>query len=296
MLLEDQVQTTDSLNDLDSSEPSATPEQDYGQYDGKTKLSDKIASGEINPQVTELDKLQRFRFQGKDWDPKSLKSALMRQSDYTQKTQSLAEERKQIEEDRKFIQALKYDLPKIKANPALAEEFKKLYPESYHDYLSLVQEQAEKKQEQQQQAEQRQVEQKISDPRLDEVYNFYKEQAVRASEVEINSIFDKMNDKYPMANENDVISSAQLAIEKHKQDPRNNPKPDSKWYEQQFERSHKRFESLAEKYNQQKTQKLKDANVRGKSPGPGGQIPGMAPVQPRNLKEASRLMWQELEK
>ncbi len=96
------------------------------------------AKAEAQAQIAELEKIGTFKYQGKTWSVGELEKAILRQQDYTKKTQSVSEERKAIEEDRKYYDNLYYDLEKVKADPKLANEFISLYPEKFHSYLEAV--------------------------------------------------------------------------------------------------------------------------------------------------------------
>ena len=52
--------------------------------------------------------------------------------DYTRKTQEIAQERR-------YFANLDADLEKVRNNPSLAEEFKRIYPEQYHNFLRYTQ-------------------------------------------------------------------------------------------------------------------------------------------------------------
>ena len=100
-------------------------------------------------QVVDITDPDRYRYNGrpvKDWA-----SGYMRQQDYTSKTQEIAQERK-------YYENLHYDLDKVRQDPALAEQFKQIYPEKFHAYLRFIQQgtpsQTQSPQQQQQAAQQ----------------------------------------------------------------------------------------------------------------------------------------------
>lgn len=119
---------------MDVLDTAAQSEQDHASSspESNAPVGDQAAE---QAAITELEKLERFKFQGQDWTPKDLEKAFLRQKDYTQKTQSLAEDRKSLETERKFYENLAWDLDKVRANPQLANEFVKVYPEKFHAYL-----------------------------------------------------------------------------------------------------------------------------------------------------------------
>src|SRR3954464_16064772 len=83
------------------------------------------------PEMVDLESLEKFRYAGREMTPKELQQAVMLQSDYTRKTQQLAEERK-------YYDNLSADLSAVAQNPQLAAKFKEVYPEKFHDYLAYV--------------------------------------------------------------------------------------------------------------------------------------------------------------
>jgi hypothetical protein len=96
--------------------------------------------------MLELEKVEKFKFDGKEYTLKELRTLLAKekeqQRDYTAKMQKLAEERKSWETQRKetqrFDDNLYADLQAVKDNPQLAQEFLKVYPQSYHRHLRAV--------------------------------------------------------------------------------------------------------------------------------------------------------------
>lgn len=119
--------------------------------DGATSLSETSNSNQSGdlasqgnsqmPNLPELDKFERFKYQGQEWTPKDLEKAILRQKDYTQKTQGLAEERKAmdtVKSEQRFYENLYADLNLVKSNPQLVAEFIKTYPAKFHPMLKQV--------------------------------------------------------------------------------------------------------------------------------------------------------------
>src|SRR4051812_16401412 len=61
----------------------------------------------------DLGKIDKFNWEGEEWSVKDLKNAVLRQKDYSQKTEAIAQ-------DRKYYENLSFDLAKVRENPALA--------------------------------------------------------------------------------------------------------------------------------------------------------------------------------
>ena len=145
---------------------------------------------------SELEKLSKFKYQGQELTPKDLEAMILRQKDYTQKTQALSKDRESFQSEQKFYENLYYDLSNVKNNPQLANEFLKVYPEKFHTYLKQVLGQDEQKQQAQEQTPKFDVE---LNSRLQKLESFYYEQEVAKNTQEINSTVDKLTQKYPDA-------------------------------------------------------------------------------------------------
>jgi hypothetical protein len=273
---------------LDQSEETSTVEGSL-DYEEGVKLSDKISA---NPDlldkgsVPELEKLDKFRYRGKEYTAKDLEKTPFFHSDYTKKTQALAEERK-------FYENLPYDLEVLKSNPSLADKFKSIYPEKFHWALNYVLgEQASTQNTGGNSATAEQAQQKIAevkDPRIDELYESYQSSQREAAQARIDSMFDRNLQKYPHADEVRVIGTVQALYEAHAKDPQRYPKPDEKMIEKVFQKEH---ESMLSRFKQMQSSAFKNqqqANAEGAMTGAGGAIPGRAPYQPRTLKEATEL-------
>jgi len=89
--------------------------------------------------IYELEKLGKFKIEGKEMTLDDLKKAMLRQNDYTVKTTKLSEEKKSFEQERLYYENLAVDLDRVRKNPSLASEFVKVYPEKFHSYLNQLQ-------------------------------------------------------------------------------------------------------------------------------------------------------------
>ena len=229
------------------------------------------------PQIADLDSMKKFRFEGKEWTPKDFKGSFMMQADYTRKTQALAEERK-------YYDNLDADLKAVKGNPALAAEFKKIYPSKFHSYLDYVSAATPAQDPNKKYAE--------LDPNVaaefNEVKSYMKTQQVAAINAELDARFKVLSEKYPYADEEAAIARAQAAHAKGI--PLNDQNWDSIW-----KAVNDKNVELFKKYGSAAVNKQKNANLKGKDAASGGGIPGQAPKQPRTIKEAGRLALQEIQ-
>lgn len=274
------VETT---TEVDSTPDTTTTEPTYESTGGKS-LSEVINNSDEQKTAEELIDLtaagKKFKwFDGKTVSADELRNGHLRQSDYTKKTQEIAQERK-------YYDNLNADLAKIKRNPALADEFKNVYPEKFHTYLDYVVKKAEE-------AEEKKEAQIVSDPRLDEVYDHYEKQRKEIALQEVNQVFDKLSAKYELANESDVVAAASAIVKQARERGDKNYKPTEKEYEQFFKNSHAENQKRFDKIYQSKIDAQKKANVKGADIGSGGAIPGQAPRQARNIKEATLFMEQD---
>jgi hypothetical protein len=264
------------------SAPSEAPAAESGQSEQPTAQ-----------EILDLDSVEKFRFSGRELTPKELQSMVMMQSDYTRKTQQIAEERK-------YYDNLSVDLEAVKRNPSLAAQFKSTYPAKFHSYLGYaVQNYQQQTQQNPQNASQgqnpRQADSTQFEQRLSQMESDFQERKVAAAEQEIDLIFKKNAGKFPMADEEAVLARAQTLLDRLRTD--NGPSAkitDSQW-DNLFKSVHERNQKLADKYYSDKINKQKQANARGKDAAPGGGIPGQAPSQPRTLKAAADLARRAME-
>lgn len=272
-----------------------TPEQQQTplEYQKGVSLSEKIGQNpDALQQILDLDKVEKFRWNGREYTRDALKKEIMFHKDYTQKTQKIAEERKAFEERKKFDDNLYADIEKVKANPALAEEFKKTYPEFYHKLVDYLVPQGTIEKEAIATTDKK-GQQEFKDPRVDEVYQYVNEQKQRTAEVEVNALFDKLSTKYPDASEREVIGQVQHLLALHKQSPQEFKKPDDKTIEDLFSKSQEERINFAKSYGSKNFKAQKQANVKGAGPGAGGGVPGTAPKVARTIKEATALAMQD---
>lgn len=222
--------------------------------------------------IIDLDKIEKFRFQGREWSPKDWQNGVMMQSDYTRKTQALSEERK-------YYDNLQADLETLAKNPHLAEEFKKVYPEKFHNYLNYVlPKQAEAK-----------TQQSANDPRVEELLQFkqaWEEDRVNAHLKAIEAMEAKFTQKYPQADSDRVIASAQAWRQKN---PQTKEIPENVW-EQLYKADHARNEQRFKEWQSQQVKKQMEVNAQGKDTPSGGGVPAQGPVKFRTIKEASEAL------
>lgn len=229
-------------------------------------------------EIIDLDKIEKFRYAGRELTPKELQGMVMMQSDYTRKTQSLAEERR-------YYDNLSADLASVKANPALLDKFKSIYPEKFHAYLDYVAPQREA-------AAPQAAQKPVMDPAFEERFNkmeqAYKAREVEAAEAQIDATIKTLAPKYPYASERAVLAEVQYALDKGQ-------KLTEKVWEAAYKAVNDDTKRKVDMARQEELKNQKQANMRGKDVSQGGGIPGQAPKMPRTIKEATAYALQELE-
>lgn len=232
------------------------------------------------PQIADLDSMQKFRFEGKEWTPKDFKGAYMMQADYTRKTQQLAEERK-------YYDNLTADLNAVKGNPQLVAKFKEIYPSKFHSYLDYVSPQTQPGQGNPQQNPNSSMDPQFM-ARFQAIESEMNQRKVDAVNAELDSRFKVLSQKYPYADEEAAIARAQAAHQR-------GIKLDDKNWDAIWKAVNDKNVELFKKYGSATVNKQKSANQKGKDAASGGGIPGQAPVKPRTIKEAGRLALEELQ-
>lgn len=226
------------------------------------------------PSVLDIDSLEKFKYAGREMTPKELRSMMMMQSDYTKKTQSIAEERK-------YYDNLSADLAAVKNNPALADKFKSIYPEKFHSYLGYVTPAQAAQAQQQAQAQQyAQIDPSVMQ-RFQRLESDMNERAVAAINAELDAKFKGYSEKFPFADEEAAIARAQALMDRGE-------KITDKIWEGIWKSVHDKNETKFKQLQSEQFKKQKSANARGKDIASGGGIPGSAPVKPKTIKEASK--------
>ena len=262
---------------------------------------DSGASEEIESQGTEgqqaqdlvdLDGVQKFKWGGQEWTPKDLQGAILRQSDYTRKTQALAEERKEFGSQKRYYDNLQADLERVQADPALAEKFRQVYPEAFHKFLGYVAQQPSKPASPQENsaALPKDVQERLS--RIDKLEGTVTKmtEAQRAREItainaELDNVCKAMSEKYPFADEATVLARAEALA-------RQGQKMTQSVWDDLWSAQHGRTEAMFKKRYSEQVSKQTQANKAGADTSPGGGIPGQKPVKARSIKEMTNLLYE----
>jgi len=280
------IEVTESLD----TEPNAVPEA------RNIAEATQRASNEMQA-ILDLSNAQKVKFDGKEYsiaDLKEWQKNGLRQSDYTKKTQELAEARKKL--DTEYEPYKKYsgenllaDLAAIKSNPSLIPKFKEIYGEKYAPALDLLGLTNQEKQEMRQEVKASSLDPETQS-KIDEFLSLgqtLKDRESKAMEAELDSRFSEFAKKFPHVDEElATVKLEALAREKGTIEP------------DDFERVYKALNEKIEKSFNARYKNLvstqKNRNAQGADVPSGGGIPGQAPKQPRTIKEAQSLALQAL--
>ena len=268
-------------NQMDSFSPETTS-QDF---------SSSAPQGDQLPSIAELERMDRFKFDGQEWTAKDLKNAYLRQQDYTRKTQELAEQRRSFEQERKFYENLNADLRMVKQNPALASEFVKIYPQKFHSALREILNEGQGQSQSQQQSSRGPDVDTMS--RLANLEKFYHEQEVAKNETQINATLERLQSKYPDAIPEMVIGRVFEAYNQMLQRD-----PQTKLTQQMWEDTFKSVDSYMKdlvntRYRSKQQEQLK-ANRRSGDVSAGGGTVGRAPQKFKDLKSVTEFAVRDL--
>lgn len=276
------IETSDQLGNESQTSPEST--QSNSPFDSSNQ--------DMRDAIAELDKMDKFKFQGQEWTPKDLEKAVMRQKDYTQKTQSLAEERKQMESfknESKFYENLYFDLQKVKSasekgDNSLVNEFLQVYPEKFHSYLKEILGTTSQQPAQKQQSQPFDFE---TATRLQKVEKVIYDQEVAKNEAYISSTVDKMSKKYP-----DAIP--EMAIARVYEAHNAGTKITEREWDKAFQQVDEQIKGVVKARYGDLVKKQQDANQRGRDVDSGGGTIGRAPEKFKSLGDVTKFAISDL--
>lgn len=273
------------MNHLDSADAQLTQSEEQAPVENQeasTETAPEEGTGqeqEKTPELTDLSKLEKFVFKGEEMTPEDFERSLLRQQDYTKKTQALAEERK-------YFDNLSADLETVKQNPRLAEEFKRTYPEKFHGYLNVLGIQSsEMQQGARDEGHQAQIPSELIG-RIEKLEGAITAREKEALDARIDAIEKDLSPKYKHANLPDVYGAAQEFMKREGIDPKT---INAEILEPFFKASHDYFTQQFKEWQKEALQSQRDANKKGSDIGRGGGTPGEAP-QRMSMKEAEEAM------
>lgn len=278
-----------SQDDSQESKVTSLPDREtLGREIAEKSAASKDA--ETQAAIMELDKLEKFKYQGKEWTLKDLEKAILRQSDYTKKTQSLAEERKAFEQERKYAENLHADLQFVRNNPTqeTINQFLKLYPEKYHGALKQVLDEVNgqtKTESPRQQVPNYDIE---TASRLQKLEAFYHEQEIAKNTQMINSMVDKFSKQYPDAIPRLAIADVYEAMNQ-------GVKVTEQTWEDAFKAVDEQMKEVVKNKYGDLVKKQTQANAKARDVDPGGGTVGRAPQKFNSLADVTKHAIQDLQ-
>lgn len=202
-----------NLDEALSSSPSENSEPKGEEASsGVDPVSGQEAQRSQPSDIPDLDKLERFRFGGRELTRKELQDSFMMRSDYTRKTQEVAEARK-------YADNFDADMRSVLENPQLLGRLKEIYPAGYVQIAEQILSHRQQQPGQQSQPADKTMSNLPPEimQRLDKIDRWEKEMQERTTQAtleQIESLHERMGKKYPYADPDVVDRRVELAIDK----------------------------------------------------------------------------------
>lgn len=234
--------------------------------------------------LTDLDKLERFRFNGREISRKELNDSFMRHADYTRKTQEVAEARK-------YADNFDADMRTVMENPQLLEELKKVYPAGYVQIAEQIL--SHRQQQQPGQQPQPADQTKFSLPpeimaKIDKVDKWEREMQERSTQAtleQLDSLHERLGSKYPYADPDVVDRRIELAIDKGLKIDKDNL---SRVYENAYKMHNDAYKSRVDAQAKKKVEDQVKAGKQARDVGAGSSPPGNAPKKYGKFSEINK--------
>ncbi len=274
--LEPQAQATEAQASPENKTDLAPSAQANADTETPTQGAAPPSQTAVSQAIAELDKMDKFKLDGQEWTLKDLKAAIMRQKDYTQKTQTLAEERKSLQEEKRFHENLAWDLDNLRKNPALVHEFLKVYPQSFHKYAEEFLKGNQPEQSPQQSVQPApQVDVNLLS-RLTALEKRDHDALVKQNETFISDTMKSLSEKYPRTK--DALAQEIILARVYEAQSKNTPVT-----QELFETIHAQVDKGLENYSKAEygslVKKQTEVNKQGRDVGAGGGAVGRAPVK-----------------
>ncbi len=235
------------------------------------------------PSLTELDGLSEFTFQGEKYTPEQLHKLFAEHKTFS-------EQSSEYKKEKEYSENLQIDLDNVLTDPRLAEKFKATYPKKYHAILDRYlatngQAQAPSQPAQTTAALPKEFLTEFSRMKADIQMSNQRafDAEVASANAKIDAIVPKLQEKYPMAIDDQVYSRAEQVLQ-------SGQKLTDKTWERLFRESHEQFQKRADRVYGAKMKSQIEKGQRGQDVGPGGATPGQAPKRPRTFDEAREEM------
>lgn len=253
--------------------------------EAQSQTTANVDSSNRAPDVVDLDKLERFRFSGKeytrdDWN-REWEASHLRQSDYTTKTKQLAEERKQWNNYKANFGA---DLAWVSEDPqSRLARMKNVYPAEFVELAeSLLKSRTN------QTSPNKQSLPPEMQSALDEISQWkesVREQEKQAALQKIDALHDKYASKYPFADSDVVDTRVSIALESLELSKSELEQRLASIYEQAYKQHNDQVQSRIKAGEKVKVEEQVKAGRQARDIGTGGSTPGHAPKKYKSLKE-----------
>lgn len=258
-----------------SSAPNTEAASPSGQQVSDTQTKETIQD------VLDLNKVEKFRFKDKEWNPKDLENSILMREDYTRKTMELAQARK-------YAENFQADARTVLADPNRLADFKKAgYPDFYVKQVEEIL--ALRGHTQKAQGDQPQGNSK-PDPEVEKMKQRFQEwdQAQKQAENQkllawLDNTYDTLSKKYPYANQEVVTARAEVMAA-------SGIEVSESVLDKLFKQVNDQVKESWDKIYRSKVDKQLEVNSKGKDVGTGGGTPGRAPRGHKTLKEAEAAM------
>ncbi len=246
---------------------------DFAPDQTSTGQAESAPAAEAQPSITSLDGLSEFEFQGQRLTPDRLQEVF-------QGYKTLSQRQQQSQSEERYWSNLDTDIESVLADPTLADKFKSIYPERFHRVLDRVLG-GTQKQAQSTQALPKELMSRLS--KVDNLEQSLHQMAVESANAKLDAMLPPLYDKYPMANEDQVLARAEAMLSQGMQLSK------TAW-ERLVKESHEAVTKKADAYYKKQLDKQISVGNAGKDAGIGGSAPGKAPVKLRTFDQAQEAM------
>ncbi len=263
----------------------------------ESAVEEKVSGTETAPETPkgslDLDSVEKFRFDGREWTPKELKSAYMFQSDYSKKTAEVAEQRK-------YAENFDADLEKVVRDPSLMAQLRDVYPKNFvaiaEQIIRRVGTQNTPSRENPGQAS------SAPDPRdeklskMESKFSEWERSQREAEEAKIGSWLDNqfstLGTKYPLVNSTlqEVVSARAEVLANR------GTEITDKVLDKLFKQVNDDVKAHMDKTYKVKVDEQIKAGSKAKDTGSGGGVPGQAPKTDKTIKQATDRWLADLER
>lgn len=229
------------------------------------------------PQVTDIDGLSEFTFQGEKYNPERFHQIFTEHKTWSEKI-------KEYEKEVEFSNNLQVDLDNVLNDPRLAAQFKSIYPKKYHAILDRYIASGGQSQAPKTEPAQPALPKEFLNE-FGEVKNrlkFFEERAyqaeVQTNTAKLDALLPPLFQKFEMANEDQVYARAEGILQ-------SGQKLTEKTWERLVRESHESMQKKADQVYSAKLKKQIEKGQRGADIGAGGATPGQAPKR-RTMDDA----------